>query len=82
MSPKGDLDQLVRYLVTSLVDHPDDVSIEVKHEGEDTTYEVSMHEEDVGKVIGRQGRVIKAIRTLVRSAGGVDGAHIDVEILG
>lgn len=82
MSPKGDVEQLVKYLVTSLVDHPDDVSVAVKQEGEDTTYEVTMHEEDVGKVIGRQGRVIKAIRTLVRSAGSTDGAHIDVEILG
>jgi predicted RNA-binding protein YlqC (UPF0109 family) len=82
MSGKADADELVRYLITSLVDHPEDVHVDVKREGQDTTYEVTMHAEDVGKVIGRQGRVIKAIRTLVRSAGQVDGARVDVEIMG
>jgi predicted RNA-binding protein YlqC (UPF0109 family) len=82
MAAKADADELVRYLITSLVDHPEDVRVDVKHSGEDTTYEVTMHAEDVGKVIGRQGRVIKAIRTLVRSVAQVDGTHVDVEIMG
>jgi uncharacterized protein len=77
-----DTDKLVRFLVTSLVDNPDKVSIEVKHEGSTTTYQVTLDPEDVGKVIGRQGRVIKAIRTLVRAAGSVDDTHVDVEVIG
>lgn len=82
MAEKADPDKLLRFLVTSLVDNPDAVSIEVKHEGESTTYEVTLDAEDVGKVIGRQGRVIKAIRTLVRAAGSSEGEHVDVEVLG
>jgi predicted RNA-binding protein YlqC (UPF0109 family) len=82
VAEKADPDKLLRFLVTSLVDNPDAVAIEVKHEGESTTYEVTLDAEDVGKVIGRQGRVIKAIRTLVRAAGSSEGEHVDVEVLG
>jgi uncharacterized protein len=82
MSNGSDADKLVTYLITSLVDNPDEVAVEVKREGDDVTYEVTLNAEDVGKVIGRQGRVIKAIRTLVRAAGSVEGSHVDVEILG
>ncbi len=46
------------------------------------TYEVSVHPDDVGKVIGRQGRIIKAIRTVVRAAASVNGDQVDVDVLG
>ncbi|MBS3957145.1 MAG: KH domain-containing protein [Clostridiales bacterium] len=82
MSPSADPEALVRYLVTSLVDDVDAVVIAKKISGTSTTYEVSVNPDDVGKVIGRQGRIIKAIRTLVRAAASVDGAHVDVEVLG
>ncbi|MBN1193089.1 MAG: KH domain-containing protein [Coriobacteriia bacterium] len=76
------MDALVNYVVTSLVEHPDDVQV-TKREGTDvTTYEVSVHADDTGKVIGRQGRVIKAIRTLVRAAASVDGSDATVEVVG
>jgi predicted RNA-binding protein YlqC (UPF0109 family) len=78
----ADADRLVRFLITSLVDNPDEVKIDAKREGESVTFEVSLNSEDVGKVIGRQGRVIKAIRTLVRAAGSVDGSSVDVEVIG
>lgn len=82
MSGKPDLDALVKYLVTSLVEHPDDVRID-KREGADlTTYEVSVHADDTGKIIGRQGRVIKSIRVLVRAAASVDGSDATVEVIG
>lgn len=82
MSGTPDLDSLVNYLVTSLVEHPDDVRID-KREGTDlTTYEVSVHADDTGKIIGRQGRVIKAIRVLVRAAASVDGSDATVEVTG
>jgi len=82
MASAADTDTLVRYLIESLVDNPDDVSIAKNDEGRQTVYEVQVHTDDVGKVIGRQGRVIKAIRTLVRAAASVDGADATVEILG
>lgn len=82
MVAKGDIEGLVRYLVTSLVDAPDSVRVNVNESGTSTVYEVELEPDDVGKVIGRKGRIIKSIRTVVRAAAGADGAHVDVEVLG
>ena len=82
MLAEGDMEGLVRYLVTSLVDSPDKVRVTKRQEGTLTVYDVELDPEDVGKVIGRKGRIIKAIRTVVRAAGGPEGAHVDVEVLG
>lgn len=73
---------LVRYLVESLVEHPESMKIEtVASEGE-LRFEVTLDPEDVGKVIGRGGRIIKAIRTLARAAASAEGLHVDVDVLG
>lgn len=82
MTGKADVDALVSYLVTSLVEHPEDVQVEKREGAESATYEVTVHPDDVGKVIGRQGRVIKAIRVLVRAAASVDGSDASVEVIG
>ena len=82
MVAAGDTEGLVRFLVTSLVDAPDSVKVTPRVDGTLTVYEVELDPEDVGKVIGRKGRIIKAIRTVVRAAGGAEGAHVDVEVLG
>ncbi|PKQ38669.1 MAG: RNA-binding protein [Actinobacteria bacterium HGW-Actinobacteria-1] len=82
MPRNADTDELVRYLVTSLVDNPDDVSIAKQTGPDGSAYEVTVNPDDIGKVIGRQGRVIKAIRTLVRAAASVDGSDASVEVLG
>ena len=82
MSRTPDPESLVRYLVTSLVDEPESVSIAKKLSNDSTVFEISVHPDDVGKVIGRQGRIIKAIRTVVRAAASVDGDHVEVEVLG
>ncbi|MGB4592268.1 MAG: KH domain-containing protein [Coriobacteriia bacterium] len=82
MSPTANIDELVDFLVKSLVEHPDEVNIEKRSTGDGTLYEISLHSDDVGKVIGRQGRVIKAIRTLVRAAASVDGGDASVEVIG
>ena len=78
----ADTAKLVEYLIRSLVDEPDSVSVTATENGDHQVFEVAVAPDDVGKVIGRQGRIIKAIRTLVRAAGSVDGTHVDVEILG
>ena len=82
MASIADTEALVRYVVTSLVDAPE--TVEVKStESEDTlTFEITLDPEDVGKVIGRQGRIIKAIRTLARAAGSTADKHVEVEVLG
>ena len=73
---------LVRTLVEPIVEHKEDVTIaEVEGENGVPCVEVRVHEDDAGKVIGRQGRVIKAIRTLTRAAATRVGEHVDVELL-
>jgi predicted RNA-binding protein YlqC (UPF0109 family) len=82
MASAAETEALVRYLVTSLVDAPDAVTVETKESDESLTFEVALDPADVGKVIGRQGRIIKAIRTLARAAGSTDGKQVEVEVLG
>jgi hypothetical protein len=82
MAPTPDTEALVRYLVTSLVDMPEAVTVETKESDEALTFEITLDPSDVGKVIGRQGRIIKAIRTLARAAGSTADRHVEVEVLG
>jgi hypothetical protein len=75
-------EELVHYLVESLVDEPENLSIErIDSEGS-IRFEITLDPDDVGKVIGRGGRIIKAIRTLARAAGSTEGVHVDVDVLG
>jgi predicted RNA-binding protein YlqC (UPF0109 family) len=78
----ADTEGLVRYLVTSLVDDPDSVTVTVAETDESITFEIALNPEDVGKVIGRQGRIIKAIRTLARAAGTTGDKQVEVEVAG
>jgi len=76
-----DLTGLVDSVVRPLVDHEEDLEITSHDEGGTTIIEISVNEEDAGKVIGRQGRVIKSIRTLARAAASRNGMQVEVEIL-
>ena len=76
-----ELASLVEYVVTPLVDNPDDVEVSITDDEGRTLIEVRVNESDAGKVIGRQGRVIKSIRTLVRAAASRKGAHVEVELI-
>jgi predicted RNA-binding protein YlqC (UPF0109 family) len=73
---------LVTYLVTSLVDTPDAVKIERIQDGSETILDITVDPDDVGKVVGKQGRIIKAIRTLARAASGSDESPVHVEVIG
>lgn len=73
---------LVEYLVVSVVDDPDSVSLEVIDGDDASTIEVSVAEADVAKVIGRRGRTIKAIRTLARALAARLDTSVEVEVLG
>jgi len=81
MPSSVDIDGLVSYLISSLVDHPEDVRITKREAERGLVYEVATNPEDTGKVIGRQGRVIKAVRTLVRAAASLAGTDATVEVL-
>ena len=73
---------LVESVIRPLIDNPDDLVIDAREtEDESIFVEVRVNEEDAGKVIGRQGRVIKAIRTLARAAASSANTHVDVELL-
>lgn len=77
-----DTEELVRYLVRSLVEHPDDVSVTRSGTETSATYQITVHPDDTGKIIGRGGRVIKAIRVLVRAVASTDGGDATVDVIG
>jgi predicted RNA-binding protein YlqC (UPF0109 family) len=81
MTAQGDAAGLVRQVVEALVDEADQVNVSSVQDGETTVIEISVAPDEVGKVIGRQGRIIKSIRTLVRAVSSYEGgARIEVEV--
>ncbi|AGK53060.1 MAG: hypothetical protein K0S25_852 [Bacillus sp. (in: firmicutes)] len=72
--------QLIETIVKPLVDFPDDVLVDVIEEDHRVTYKLSVNKIDMGKVIGKQGRVAKAIRTVVYAAGSSQQKKIFLEI--
>jgi hypothetical protein len=73
--------ELVEFLVRALVEHPDKVEVEEFEEDGDLVLEVSVAEEDLGRVIGRGGRIANAIRTVARAAGSRGERRVIVDIL-
>lgn len=71
---------LIETIVSALVDHPEEVIVTSKEESDRVVYVLSVHKEDMGKVIGKQGRVAKAIRTVVYAAGSSQQKKIYLEI--
>jgi len=73
----------VERIVKALVDTPEDVHIteSVSAQGEPTTYEVRVNPDDVGKVIGKQGRIANSLRTIVKSIAMKDKRKVYVEII-
>ena len=73
--------ELLTYIARNLVDHPDAVHV-TEHAGDgETVLELRVDPEDMGKVIGRQGRIAKEIRTLIRSVAQRQGTRVSVEII-
>ena len=72
---------LVETVVEPLVVYPDEVEVTCSSDDREILVEIASNPDDVGKIIGRQGRIIKAIRTLARAAGAADDRRIEVEIL-
>lgn len=82
MSPEQeDIVTLVRELVDSLVDDKDAVSVTGEDDRGGVIVNVTVAEDEMGKVIGRQGRVIKAIRTIARAAGSRTDMSVEVEVV-
>jgi hypothetical protein len=72
--------ELVEFVARSLVDDPDQVSVEVRAGQDGTVIELRVAEDDMGKVIGRNGSVAKAMRTLLKAMAARQGESISLEI--
>lgn len=75
------MEELVRYMAKSLVDHPDAVEVHTVEEPASTVIELRVAPEDMGKVIGKQGRIAKAVRTIVKAASAKSEKPVYVEIM-
>ncbi|HIX77631.1 MAG TPA: KH domain-containing protein [Candidatus Fusicatenibacter intestinigallinarum] len=73
--------ELVEVIAKSLVDNPDEVVVTQTESGNDLLIELKVAPSDMGKVIGRQGRIAKAIRTVVKAASSKSDRKVVVEIL-
>ncbi len=72
--------ELVGVIAKALVDHPDEVSVNEKQDGKTTVLELKVAEADMGHVIGKQGRIAKAIRVVMRAAAARHDEKVVVEI--
>jgi len=71
------LEDALDHLVRGIVDHPDDVSVDLRDRRQGRVLEVRVHPDDLGKVIGRGGRTAKALRTVMTAIGG-RGVRVDL----
>ena len=73
--------ELLEYIARSLVDNPDAVQVEVDEGDDEIELTRVLDERDIGRVIGRDGRIANAIRSLLRVMGSRDGRHVELEIV-
>jgi predicted RNA-binding protein YlqC (UPF0109 family) len=73
--------ELVEFLTRTLVEHPDEVRVEELDSGGDVVLEIRVAPDDLGRVIGRSGRVANAIRTIAKAAAAREDRRVMVEIL-
>lgn len=73
--------ELVEVIAKALVDNPAEVVVTEKEDGRNVTIELHVAADDMGKVIGKQGRIAKAIRSVVKAASSKENKRVDVEII-
>ncbi len=73
--------ELLTYIIQNLVDNPDEVSVTEREAGGETVFEIRVADGDMGKVIGRQGRIIKEVRILMKAVAQRKGKKVSVEVL-
>jgi len=74
------MEELIKFIAESIVDNPSEVSVNRVEEENSITVELSVADEDMGKVIGKRGRIAKAIRTVVNAAVAKEGINVKVDI--
>jgi len=72
--------EFLEYVARSLVDNPDQVRVEMDEDGDEVSLLLHVEQADMGRVIGRDGRIANAIRSLLRVMGTRDGRHVELEI--
>jgi uncharacterized protein len=72
---------LTEYIARSLVDHPEEVAVDEFRRGDRVTLELHVAKDDMGRVIGKGGRVANAIRTLLRVAAERDGSQVSLDVV-
>lgn len=75
------MEELVIIIAKALVDHPEDVTVNTVEKERLVVYELGVHPDDVGKVIGKQGRIARALRTVVASAAVKMDKRVTVDII-
>ena len=76
----ADLKKLLRDITGSIVEYPDQISIDEKEQGDEIVFTLHVAESDMGKVIGRHGKNAKCIRTLMKTAAGTMNKKVTVDI--
>ncbi len=79
--PKGDARALVEHIARALTEHAEQVQVTAVPKGRDTSVELTVAESDMGRLIGRGGRTVKAFRQVLRAAGDAAGQRYELEIL-
>jgi hypothetical protein len=74
--------EFLEYVARSLVDDPDAVVVDLTEADDEVTLTLKVGEGDMGRIIGRDGRIANAIRSLLRVMGARDGRHVELEIVG
>ena len=76
------MEEILKVIISNLVENKDEINITKKETEKNTTFEVKVAKEDMGKVIGRQGRLAHSIRTVMKSVAGKEHKKVTVEFIG
>lgn len=75
------MSEIVKIIATALVDNPDQIDIQTEESGDEVVINLRVADEDMGKIIGKRGRIAKAIRTVLKSAGIRTNKFITLKIM-
>jgi hypothetical protein len=73
--------EFIAYLIKNLVDHPDDVDVQITEESEAMLISVKVSQNDVAKIVGKQGRTIKSLRTIAMTIGARFGRRVRLDLV-
>jgi predicted RNA-binding protein YlqC (UPF0109 family) len=76
-----DLEAFIKDVLTPILDHPEELSVEINQNANQLDVHLRARKEDRGRIIGRNGRMISSLRTLCRAAGDKQGMHVNLELV-